>query len=177
LFFKLSINIPKGWIYREFEYLFYFNRKELYIFNNMIMSFFKKKEFREKGILMMIIASILLALMAIVVKSIEGVTRFEILFFQCIPTMVFMPVLLKKNKIPILGNNRISLISRGLFGFFSLIAYYYSLQKMNVASAVTLLQLSPFFYHFIVCVFFKRKKSFLPNTDYFISLFGNIIHC
>jgi len=115
---------------------------------------------KEKGILLMILASIFFALLAVMVRKLsQELPTFEILFFQCLPSIILMPFLLRKNKIVLIGKNKFALFFRGGFSFFSLVFYYYALQKMNIASAVTLLQLSPFFIIILSALFLKEKIS------------------
>jgi drug/metabolite transporter (DMT)-like permease len=105
----------------------------------------------------MILASIFFASLVIIVRRLRILPTFEILFFQCLLSMIFMPLLLKKNNVPLIGKNRIALFLRGFFSFSSLAFYYYALQNMNIASAVTLLQLSPFFIVILSAFFLKEK--------------------
>ena len=108
----------------------------------------------------MILASIFFALLAVMVRNLSKVLpTFEILFFQCIPSMIFMPLLLRKNKIKLIGKNKFALFFRGVFSFFSLVFYYSALKKMSIASAVTILQLSPFFIIILSVLFLKEKIS------------------
>lgn len=66
---------------------------------------------------------------------------------------------LKHLKIPIWGNNKKWLISRGLAGTCALGFFFYSIQAMPLASAVTIQYLSPIFTVIISGLFFGEKVS------------------
>lgn len=64
---------------------------------------------------MMIIASICFSLVAVMVKYIRHLPLMEIILFRNIPTMIIIPIILKKKGIPFFGNNKLVLLMRGFF--------------------------------------------------------------
>ncbi len=66
---------------------------------------------------------------------------------------------LKHLKVPIWGHNKKWLITRGLAGTFALGFFFYSIQSMPLASAVTIQYLSPIFTVVISGLFFAEKVT------------------
>jgi len=85
--------------------IFQRGRKHINKFKSLI--FEEKHEDKSKaGILMMIIATICFSIMVLLVKYLSHYPLAEIIFFRSLAIMLFIPPILKKNKIPLLGNNR-----------------------------------------------------------------------
>ena len=51
------------------------------------------------GILMMIFASLFFALIATLVKTLKDLPLMEVIFFQSLPSMLILPILLRKKNI------------------------------------------------------------------------------
>lgn len=82
--------------------------------------------------------------------------------------------LLKKHRINPLGNNKPLLILRGILGVSALSLYFYSLQNMPLASAVTIMQLSPIFTTLLAIVILKEKIKPIQLLFFLISFIGVI---
>ena len=77
----------------------------------------------------MLIAAFFYALMAAIVKSIEGIPLFEMLFFRNAFGVVFILLITLRKRIPLKGVNRIGLVSRGLTGFIAIAFYYLAINS------------------------------------------------
>ena len=131
----------------------------------------------QKGILYMIISSLFFACMAVIVKYIRNIPIYEILFFQSLPSIICITVFLKLAKIKILNNNSNirNLLFRGIFGFSSIAAYYFTLQRIDLSEAVSILQLSPFFVLILSFVFLKERIRFYQISVLFLAFFGALL--
>lgn len=92
----------------------------------------------------MVITSICFALMAVMVKYIRHIPLMEIILFRNIPTMIIIPIILKKKDIPLFGNNKLVLLIRGFFGVIGMMGMFYTYTIMPLTDAVTIQRLSPF---------------------------------
>lgn len=97
------------------------------------------------GVQSMLLAGIFFAMMNVSVKFVPHIPAVEIIVFRSIFSLVFSFVILKKLKVPVFGNDRVGLIIRGVVGSISLILFFYTLQRIPLASAVTIQYLSPIF--------------------------------
>jgi len=94
----------------------------------------------------------------------------EIVFFRNIPTMLIIPLMIKKANISFLGNNKFILWFRSLIVATGMIAMFYTFTVMSLTDAITLQQLSPFFIFFLAGIFLQEKLS-LRQLPFFIFAF------
>lgn len=117
-------------------------------------------------------AGLFFSLMNLGVKFLPHIPVLEIVFIRGFLMLVFTYFVLKRNKIPVLGNNRKILLLRGLFGVAALSMYFYSLQNIPFASAVTIMQLSPIFTTLVAVVVLKEKIKPIQLLFFAISFAG-----
>lgn len=72
------------------------------------------------------------------------------------------------------GNNKVALILRGIFGMASLTAFFITLQRMPLATAVTIQYLSPIF-TIIFATFILGEKSKPLQYLFFIISFAGVV--
>jgi drug/metabolite transporter (DMT)-like permease len=99
----------------------------------------------SSGVRYMLLATFLFSIMNVMVKLLPHLPAVEIAFFRSIGSLALSFIIIKSYKVSLPGNNIRALLLRGFFGASSLIMYFITLQKMPLASAVTLQFLSPIF--------------------------------
>jgi drug/metabolite transporter (DMT)-like permease len=99
----------------------------------------------SKGVKYIIISTVFFSLMNIGVKYLPHIPAWEIAFFRALVSGVICYGLLKRAGLQPWGTNRRVLIFRGLAGTAGLVMYFYTLQHMPLASAITIQLLSPIF--------------------------------
>ena len=99
----------------------------------------------SKGIQYMLIATVCFAVMNVFVKLVTHIPPVEIVFFRSLVSFFMSFVMLKSQNVNIWGNRKSILIARGLVGAVSLSIYFYTLQQIPLASAITIQYLSPIF--------------------------------
>ena len=104
------------------------------------------------------------------VKQVKHLPLMEIMLFRNIPTMIIVPIMLKKMNICFFGNNKPFLWFRGLMGTLGMITTFYAFTVMSLTDAITLLQLAPFFIFFLAGIFLQEKLS-LRQLPFFIFAF------
>ncbi len=97
------------------------------------------------GARQMLISVFFFSLMNIGVKLLPHIPASEIVLFRAFVSLVVCYVMVKRAGLSPWGNHKRYLILRGLSGTAALVMYFYTLQNMPLASAVTLIQLSPIF--------------------------------
>lgn len=127
------------------------------------------------GVRYMLIATFMFALMQVGVKWLSHIPSYEIVTFRAVISLVVCWVLLKRAKISPWGNNKPLLIARGLAGTVALTLFFYTLQKMPLASAATLQYLSPIFTVIIAGVMLKEPPRPIQWLFFVVSFIGVIM--
>lgn len=120
----------------------------------------------------MLLAGVFFALMNVSVKFIPGIPAIEIILFRSLFSLVFSFLVLKKQGVPVLGNNKKLLIIRGVVGSIGLISFFYTLQKIPLASAVTIQYLSPIFTTILGIFLVKERVKPVQFVWFGISFLG-----
>jgi len=129
----------------------------------------------SKGVIYMIYASFTFALMNVLVKYLSHIPAVELVFFRSLVSFIICVALLKYQNIPLFGNKKKYLISRGFFGMISLLLYFYTLQKIPLAAAATLQLVSPVFTAILGYYFLSEKLHPWQVLFLTLSLTGTIV--
>ena len=105
----------------------------------------------------MLLAGFFFALMNVCVKFVAHLPTLEVVLFRSVISFVASLVILKKQHVPIFGNNKKLLIARGIAGCLGLIGTFYTLQNIPLASAVTINYTAPLFTA-ILGIFIVKQK-------------------
>lgn len=127
----------------------------------------------RKGVVYMLGASLAFSFMQLCVKYLPHLPAVELVFFRSLVSISICLVMMKKLKLNPLGNNRKILLMRGVFGTIALSMFFYTLQQIPLASAVTIQYLSPIFTALFAAIFLKEKMK-LKQWIYFGIAFGGV---
>ena len=105
----------------------------------------------------MIASSIGMSLMAVIIKYVSQFPLMEIILFRNIPTLVIIPIILRKKNIFIYGNNKPFLLLRAFFGTIGMVTTFYAYTAMPLTEAIAIQQLSPFFIIILSSIFLHEK--------------------
>ena len=122
----------------------------------------------------MLLAGIFFAMMNVSVKFIPHIPAIEIVWFRSVFSLIFTFFILRQKSIPVFGNHKMNLVIRGIVGSISLILFFYTLQRIPLASAVTMQYLSPIFTT-ILGVFILKEKVRPIQFLYFAMAFGGVL--
>ncbi|WP_083262486.1 DMT family transporter [Roseivirga sp. 4D4] len=128
----------------------------------------------SKGVIYMLLATFVFAVMNVLIKYVPNIPAVEIILFRSIVSFVMSGVALKYQRVPLFGTNRKTLLIRGLAGAIALIMFFITLQEIPLASAVTLMFLSPIFTTILGIWIVKEKVNPLQWLFFAIS-FGGIV--
>ncbi len=123
----------------------------------------------------MLLATFFFSLMNVAVKLLPHIPAVEIVFFRSVVAFLISIVLLKSARINIWGTNKKLLILRGVSGAISLILYFYLIQEIPLASATTILFLSPVFASIIGIFFVKETVKPLQWVFFLVSFAGILL--
>lgn len=93
----------------------------------------------------MLLATFAFAVMNVFVKQLDRIPAMEIVFFRCLVSGLICGLEIARHRMDWQGNNHTLLIARGTFGTLALFAFFITLQRMPLATAVTIQYLSPIF--------------------------------
>ena len=120
----------------------------------------------------MLLAGLFFALMNVCVKFVAHLPTLEVVFFRSVISLVATYVILKKDKIPLFGNNKKLLIFRGIAGCLGLIGSFYTIQHIPLGSAVTINYLSPLFTAILGIFVVKQKVRPIQFLFFALALSG-----
>lgn len=141
------------------------------------MTFVIKKETPLKitSVQSMLISGVFFALMNVSVKFIPHIPAIEIILFRSLFSLIFSFLVLKQLGVSVFGNNKKLLIIRGIVGSIGLISFFYTLQKIPLASAVTMQYLSPIFTTILGIFLVKERVKPIQFLFFGISFAGVIV--
>jgi drug/metabolite transporter (DMT)-like permease len=123
----------------------------------------------------MLLAGFLFALMNVSVKLIPHIPAIEIILFRSVLSFFLTYFALKRINVPLFGTNKALLITRGIAGSVGLMAFFYNLQTIPLASAVTINYLAPIFTT-ILGIFIVKEKVAKRRYLYFgVSFIGVLV--
>lgn len=125
------------------------------------------------GIKNILLATIFFTLMNVGVKYLSHIPSYEVVLFRAFVSLVVCFFLLRRQKIHLWGNNKKNLLLRGISGTAALVMYFYTLQNMPLASAVTIQHLSPIF-TIIIATFMLKETARPIQWLFFIIAFGGV---
>lgn len=126
------------------------------------------------GIKYILASTFFFALMNIGVKYLADIPAHEVVFFRAFVSLIVCYFLIRKKGLNPWGNNKPVLLLRGLAGTAALTMYFYTLQNMPLASAVTIQYLSPIFT--IIIAGFLVKESTRPiQWLFFVASFAGVV--
>jgi drug/metabolite transporter (DMT)-like permease len=118
----------------------------------------------NKAVKYMLISSFAFSLMQVCVKYLEGFPVSELVLFRSIVSLVISLFVVWKVGISPFGNSKVYLVLRGIFGVIALSMFFYTLQNMPIATAITIQYLSPIFTSLFAIWILKepmKKKQWL----------------
>lgn len=126
----------------------------------------------SKGIRYILIASLFFSIINALVKYLTTIAAIEIVFFRSIVTLILSYYSIRKLKLKIFNQHTPLLFARGLSGAIALSLYFYTIQHMPLATAVTILYLAPIFTVLFAIVLVKEKPNKKQWPFFFLCFLG-----
>ncbi len=123
----------------------------------------------------MLLSTLAFAFMNGLVKYLIEFGAYQLVFFRSLGTLILTMGFLFYKKIPVLGNKRILLITRGVAGAISLILFFLSLKYLAVGTAVVLRYLSPVFAAIFAVIWLKEKIRPIQCLFFLLAFSGVLV--
>lgn len=120
----------------------------------------------------MMLSTFFYALLNLCVKKLSHIPSLELIFFRSTISFVFCISMLLYQGQSIFGNHKKWLLIRGFAGVMALWTYFSTIQKMPLASAVTIQYLSPVFTAMLAFFILKEKMGRGQWVYFLLSLLG-----
>lgn len=120
----------------------------------------------------MLFSSFAFSLMQLCVKALAHLPFTELVFFRSLVSLFLSLVILRRAKVNPLGNNKLFLILRGVFGVTALSLFFFTLQNLPIATAVTIQYLSPAFTALFAIFILKEPMKPLQWVFFGLSFIG-----
>ncbi|WP_372756645.1 DMT family transporter [Mariniflexile sp.] len=129
----------------------------------------------KSAIKFMILSTLAFAIMNIIVKYLNNVNTYQIVFFRSLGSLFFTFGYLLKNKIPLIGNKNKLLILRSLVGATSMLFFFMSVKYLSVGTAVSLRYTAPIFAAILAVFILKEQIRPFQWVFFVISFIGVLV--
>jgi drug/metabolite transporter (DMT)-like permease len=123
----------------------------------------------------MLISTFFFGIANLCVKKISHIPPMEIVLVRCVMGVMFSWWALRGVGIDWKGNDRISLLLRGLFGTTALSLFFITVQNMPIATAMTVHYLSPIFTAILAMLILKEKVTGFQWLFYLAAFSGVVL--
>jgi len=123
----------------------------------------------------MVISALAFTFLNVFVKSLNNFSVYQIVFFRALGSLFFTFPFLLKNKISILGNQKVLLVTRSVFGLISMTLFFLSLKYIAMGTAVSIRYIAPIFAAFFALIFLKEKVKPIQWFFFAIAFSGVLI--
>lgn len=130
----------------------------------------------DRGVLYMLIASFLFALMGAFAKvASESMPSIEVVFFRNIFGVLIIGAAIVKKPMQHVGGRPFLLFFRGLMGFLALMAFFYNIAHIPLGDAMTFSKTSPIFTAIFAWLFLQERLPVRGWMAVFIGFVGIIL--
>lgn len=130
---------------------------------------------RIDGVKAMWLSVIFFAVGHSVVKWLPHIPFYQLVFLRALITATICIAVLRMKRASLIGRNKKLLFFRGLAGTIALTTYFYSLQHMPLASAITIQYLSPVLTLLIAHFVLKERTTALQGVFFFFAFVGVLL--
>lgn len=120
----------------------------------------------------MISAQAMFALMAACVRGLKELAFMEIVFMRSFSGVLMFGAFMLIRKIPFRGEQRSDLCLRGFSGFLALLAHYYAITHLPLATATLLANTAPVLVTLLAGIFLKERIKPILGLLILLGLFG-----
>lgn len=120
----------------------------------------------------MIGAQALFAIMAACVRALKELAFMEIVFVRSFAGVLMFGTYMGLRRLPFRGKQQLDLCMRGFTGFLALVAYYYAITHLPLATATLLANTAPILVAILAGIFLKERVKPLLALLIFLCLYG-----
>lgn len=123
----------------------------------------------------MIISALAFTFLNVFVKALNSFSVYQIVFFRAVGSLFFTIPLLLKHKISFIGNKRVLLILRSIFGLISMMLFFLSLKYIAMGTAVSVRYIAPIFATVFALLFLKENVKPMQWFYFGIAFLGVLV--
>lgn len=123
----------------------------------------------------MTISALAFTLLNVFVKSLEGFSVYQIVFFRAAGSLFFTIPFLLKSKIPMLGKKRKLLVMRSIYGLISMLFFFLALKHTAMGAAVSIRYIAPIFAAIFALFYLKENIKKVQWVYFGIAFLGVFI--
>ncbi|MEL7223248.1 MAG: DMT family transporter [Bacteroidota bacterium] len=128
-----------------------------------------------KGIPHILVATLSFAIMNAMAKDLSTLHPMQVVFFRAFGTFVFIFPYMLYRRVPIIGNNPRLLLARAFVGLVSLSTFFIVIQRIPLASAVSIRYIGPIFGAVLSWFYLKEKISLLQWISFVVAFSGVLL--
>ena len=133
------------------------------------------REQNIKGIQYMLLSTSAFTIMNTMVKYLDAIPTFEIVFFRSLGTSILCFLILSRAGIPMLGNKRKLLLARGINGVISMVLFFAVVKLIPFGSSVSLRYVAPIFAAILAVIFLRERISLIQWICFLIAFIGVLL--
>ena len=152
-----------------------YNNLKISLLYRNVGFFMNVKHYFSEGAKAMLLSTFCFSAMQSLVKYTPHIGSFEHIFFRSIVGWVLCAVILKYQKISLIGKHNKLLIIRGIVGSVSMCSFFYILPRMPLGSSVALKYLSPIFTAIFAVLLLSEKLKPIQWFYFALSFLGVLL--
>jgi len=125
-----------------------------------------------KGIPYILIATLSFAIMNGMAKDLSALHPMQVVFFRAFGTFAFIFPYMLYRRVSIIGNNPKLLLARAIIGLISLSTFFIVIQRIPLASAISIRYIGPIFGAILSWFYLKEKISLLQWLSFIVAFSG-----
>jgi drug/metabolite transporter (DMT)-like permease len=133
-----------------------------------------ENKFLSSGMRAMFISTLSFSLTYAFVKLLSHLPTIEVAFFRCAIASILCLISIRHTGADWIGSNRTMLLLRGFFGTASVFLFFFTLQRIPLAGAMTSQYLSPIFTT-IIAIFALNEKVKTMQWVFYAMAFGGVL--
>lgn len=128
-----------------------------------------------KALKFMVISTLAFTFMNSIIKYLEGIHPFELVFFRSIGSLAICIAFLRIYKIPMIGNQHKLMVGRGIAGVASMALFFAALKVMPFGTTISLRYLAPIFAAILSIFILHEKLKPIQWLFFVVSFLGVIL--
>ncbi|WP_256369381.1 DMT family transporter [Tenacibaculum sp. M341] len=126
----------------------------------------------KKAIYYMLLSALSFTFLNVFIKYLSDFSTYQKVFFRGLGSLFFTMCYLMYHKIPMLGNKKKLLITRGVLGVTSMSLFFAATNHLTIGTAVSLRYTAPIFAAILAVVFLKEKIYKLQWVFFLVAMLG-----
>jgi len=130
---------------------------------------------QNRGIAFLLVATFSFAIMNVMAKALSDLHFMQVVFFRASGTFVLLLPYMLAKRIPLKGENPMLLMLRAVTGLISLSTFFYAMQVLPLASAISIRYVGPIFGALLAFYFLKEKVVASQWLSFVVAFSGVVV--